>query len=205
MWSKVYDILTDDIWQSVGVIIGAIGIFLGAYFGSKLGYRYALEKDKKDQEDSLFFYLHALYQEQKINLECLHKIKTCIVINPPILTALKPIEIGAKHLKSEVWSSIISNGLITLMHRSDSLELGLAHKNILRTAHTLEISCTNWVRIYDFHDWDTKNASLQPANLSVVMQTIINELLETVNNSIETTTKSIKLLESRFEELRSII
>lgn len=198
-WDGVYKLMSDPIWQSIGVILGAIGVAFGAYLGSKIANRLETKKQEADLRDAFDNYIISFEEELKSNLECIYDIRGYIYEgHPPIPEAFEPVKVGTMHLRFEVWNAMLKQGMIKFFTYREFRELSLANKNVMRLARIAQIYASNWnrVRSLKFDETGQKNHG----DLFAIIETFMSELSQSIMYCLETTNRALEIITPKLKK-----
>jgi|GEM_PF-4997685 len=196
---SVYEIFTDPIWQSIGVILGAAGVAYGAYLGSKIAHRLEAKKQEVELRNAFDNYIISFEEELRANLECIHDIKGYVYLDhPPIPEAFEPVKVGSSHLRFEVWDSMLRQGMMKFFTYEEFRELSLANKNVIRLARIAQIYASNWdrVRSLKFNETGRNNH----ADLISVIEAFMYELSETMKYCVDTISQALEIITPKIKQ-----
>lgn len=197
-WGRFREVMSDPMWQSLGVIVGGIGVYYGALWGSKKGHKLSVDKEEKDFKNTFDNYVIAYEEELKINLECLNSLKGYVYSNhAPIIEAFNPVDIGATYLKSEVWDFMLKLGLMRLFEYEDFRQLSYSNKNIIAASRTIKIYAANWRRVMAYREWEKTNNVANNADLQVIMETFSNEIKESITLAIGSVKEALAIINNK--------
>lgn len=184
----LYAFFSDPLWQSIGVILGAAGVFGGAYLGSTLGYKATLKAQKQQLLESKDNLIYMVILEINFNRATLHKIDSYLVKNPPIETAFDVAEIGSQHIKFDAWNLLIESGVFNILTVTEQMNLLNINGYLRHINQTFQLETADWKRIFAFHQYyqnNPPNELTQPlGNLRDISDTKLRNLKNDIKKAI---------------------
>ncbi|MCQ6557664.1 hypothetical protein [Paenibacillus mendelii] len=118
-WNQVYTVLTDDMWSSIGAILGTIGVFLGAWLGAKFGYSQNMKLQNNQMDESKESYISLIRSELVDNWHFLgvstdlfdKKINTLADIK----IVFEGLLLAVDHVKSDNLEAAVRANVISLL------------------------------------------------------------------------------------------
>jgi predicted transcriptional regulator with HTH domain len=187
-----YEFFSDPTWQSAGAILGAAGVFAGAWLGAKFGYKHTLKLQQKQLLDSKETFLKMALDEIHFNRATLTRIESYITKNPPIENCLDAADIGTQHIRYNAWNVLVESGVLAILSKNQQQFFQITIQETKNIVQTIQLEVAEWKRVYAFHAYYKANPSkelMQPlGNLQDILNTTIHNLqqdLKRVVNNLE--------------------
>jgi hypothetical protein len=191
--------LRDPIWGFIGVSLNAILVFFGAYFGSKLGYKYTVKKHNEDLIQFKVSYIHYLKEELEYNRMALSNINSYLGDQPPVQEAFDPIKTGIRYLRFQAWDDLVRAGLLPLLTVEEHRTHRITDRTVRDTTRIIEMTCGNWLRLMSFHRWDITHG-IKPSNIDKDVNRLASHMKERIEYCIDNIDRSLKLINNSESE-----
>lgn len=192
-----YKFLSDPVWQSVGAIVGGVGVFAGAWYGTKLANKQKLKDLEKELELTKKASVDLLDEEMLRNKELVEKMIDYLKLSPPIKNAFDALVAGSSHLKLEAWNNIVNFNIYPHLTTNQHICYYMAHYKVKNLKSTLDMEVAEWKRIYEFHNYyvDSPPDLMQLGNLKDIAtqkSSLIKSMLVDTLNSLTVVETQIK-------------
>lgn len=185
----LYDILSDPVWQSIGTIISGIGVFAGAWLGTKLANRSKEKSEAEEQKKTFDSYVEILNKEAYQNRKILENMLSYLTLSPPIVNAFDSILAGANYLKYGTWDHLVAAKVTHILGLNQEIGYQIANHKVSDLVSSIAMDVAEWKRIYEFHKYyetnPPKENTMQLPNLVDIMsqksKKIEQEIRETIN------------------------
>lgn len=196
--SSMYEFFTDPLWQSIGVILGTVGVFIGAYLGAKFGYLETLKLQRNEQEDAKKAHLQLLLDEFRFNNKCLKDIETYLTKNPPLENTFDAAYIGSTHMKVSAWDALVTAKLFPTLKGDMQIRLQVANIETRNIIRLIQMEVADWKRVKSFNEYHTarKTSGMQLPELSLLIDQYTRNLKAEIENTIKIIDTSINYLEN---------
>jgi hypothetical protein len=152
-----YQFLSDPAWSSVGALVTAGGVFIGAWYGTKLANETKEKSDAEDLKKTLSAYERILNDEVYRNKRIAEKMKSYLTLNPPIHAAFDSLLAGSSHLKFGTWDKLVGSKVSNLLTVEQQLSYQIYYQHVRNLSANIAMEVAEWKRICDFHQYYKEN------------------------------------------------
>lgn len=159
--STFYEYLIDPAWQSIGAVIGGVGVFVGAWYGTRLANNQKLKEQLAEEAATSDAFLKILNSDMEHNKKTLENMSLYLhsAINSPIESTFDAIWAASKHLRYSTFHDLVR---AKVAHRINSLVLykfETATNRIRSAAMTIDMEVHDWKRLFEHDKYRIENPS----------------------------------------------
>lgn len=146
----LYEFLSDPVWQSVGALISGLGVFVGAWYGTKLANKKQKSESEADNIATRDVYIKILNSEMAHNKRTLETMKRYMMDSPSIEKVFDTILSGSKHLRFDTFHELVRLKIAHLIEPELLAAYEYATNTLMTTSMVIDMETNNWKRSLEF-------------------------------------------------------